>query len=391
MQVLGNYYLNVYFGGQLSALSPNSINELTITQDIERLLPTFKLTVRDATKIFTEIAPYDKNVNKVKIEISQSKDLTKLNTFNFAVKRRRADSVEENHSIEGLLDIDYLLTEDRTEYFTGNLKTNIEGIVAGLVIQDTEVGTSLSFQKDFIQPDWTDAKLLRYLAYNLLGKGDEAGYHCYFAVRNGKVIFIFKSLNELLKNPVSYKFLVGHQRYQDHLPILEYQIFDNSQLIADLGSKFQKYQYFNYDTGAYVENSIDIGVCPSLSEYILFDEDRDTDSVLYTKTGRSNSFTSDFEGMVRNDYFIRTNNFVHMWASTWGLQNIVPGDIVQVNFSESFNRGALFNYQHSGFWMVKRVVHIIGSTFFTNLLLTRAGVTTDVNNTLLRSENRQKK
>jgi hypothetical protein len=367
------------------------IKELTITQDVDRLLPTFKLVLRDATKVLAEITPYDKRLNSVMIELARGSDMTEANLFNFDVKRRMAESPEDDYVIEGVLNANEMLTShDRSKYFTGNVKTNIESIANNLGIVATEVGSSLSYEKSFLQPFWTDAKLLRFLKRELLGKNQESGYVCFIKVVKGEPTLVFKSLDELLIESVKYKLLVSPKPYGDYVPVSEYRIFDNSQLVADLGAKKQSYDYFDYSTGAFVETNVSIQDCPTLSEFLLFDGDRENDSILYTGIGRNTSFNPTYEGRVRNDFYRRANNFVHMWAGTWGLENVAPGDIVQVVFSEAFQQGNLFVYQHSGLWMVKRVVHLIGDTFLTNLLLTRAGIDTEIDTTLFESVNRRR-
>jgi hypothetical protein len=391
MQVAGNYTLNVRFGGTDVTIVPQMIKELTITQDIDRILPTFRMNLEDATKALMEVVPYDKNTNKVEIELSRTSDLTEMNVFKFDVKRRSAASPEDNYSIEGILDVDEMLTShDRSKYFTGNMKTNIESIASNLGIKTTEVGGSLSFDKDFLQPYWTDAKLLRYLRRELLGRAGEAGYCCFVKVVRGETILVFKSLDELLVEVPKYNLIVSHQPYEDYYPVSQYQIFDNSQLFADLGAKQQSYDYFDYATGQFIETNVQITDCPTLSEFLLLDGDRANDSILYTGVGRTNSFNTTFEGRVRNDFYKRANNFVHMWASTWGLENVAPGDVIQVVFAEAFQKGNFFVYQHSGLWLVKRVVHVVGDTFLTNLLLTRAGIDTEIDTTLLESLNRKR-
>jgi len=390
MQVIGNYSLNVRIGDELVNIFPQMIKELTITQDIERLLPTFKMSLRDATKILAELMPYDKTSNKIQFELSRTSDVDDINIFDFVVKRRNVASPEDIYTVEGLLDIPDILTENRSKAFTGNIKTSLESIVSNLGINRSYIGASLNYEKSFLQPNWSDAKLLRYLTENMIGKTGESGYYCYVMPVLGETILVFKSLEDLLTSPVSYNFIVSHKEYKDYYPIGEYQIFDNSQLIMDLGAKLQKYIYFNYDLGTFVDAEVGIEDCPTLSEFLLLDGDRNTDSALFTHTGRSNAFTSDFKGRVQNSFYNRVNGMVHMWAGTWGLPNITPGDIVQVVFGESFNRGDLFTYQHSGLWMVKRVVHIIGSTFMSNLLLVRCGIDTDMSTTLLESTQRKR-
>jgi hypothetical protein len=379
------------FGGTDVTIVPQMIREFTITQDIDRLLPTFKLTLEDATKTLMEVVPYDKNVNVVEFEFSRTSNLTDMNNFKFNVKRRSASSPEDNISIEGILDVgDMLTSHDRSRYFTGDLKTSIESIANGLGIKTTEVGASLTYEKGFIQPYWTDAKLLRYLRREVLGKAGEAGYCCFVKVVHGEPILVFKSLDELLVQTPKFNLVVSHESYEDYYPVSNYKIYDNSQLFADLGAKRQSYDYFDYVKGQFVETNVQITECPTLSEFLLLDDDRANESILFTGVGRTNDFNTSFEGRVRNDFYKRANNFIHMWASTWGLENIAPGDVVQIVFAEAFQKGNFFVYQHSGLWMVKRVVHVIGDTFLTNLLLTRAGIDTEMDTTLLESLNRSR-
>lgn len=389
MDVVGNYSLNIEVGGTPTAIPPQMIRELTITEDLERLLPTFKMTLKDATKLLSDVAPYDNNSNAIRVEFARGIDTTDLNTFDFLVKRRQALSPEEVYSVEGLLDVPSILTDYKKRALIGNIKTSLETIARDeMKIATTQIGSSLNYEKSILQPNWTTSKLLRYLRKNLVGRGGEAGYYTFVMVQRGDQIFVMKSLDELLQTSVQYRFIIGHRGHQEFYPVSQYRIFDNSPMISDLGGKVQSYQYFDWDTGTYKDGSVEIDDCPSLSEFFLIDKSNNTDSILYTNTGRSNDFTSDFDGRVRNDYYRRLNSNIVMWMSTWGLENISPGDIVQVVFSEALERDNLFLYQHTGLWMVKRVVHILGMSYMTNLELIRCGVDTDISTSLLEATKR---
>jgi len=355
VQVVGNYILNIEIGGVVTTIPPQMIRELSITEDIDRLLPTFKMSLRDVTKVLSDVTPYDKSANSIRIEFARGTDTTELNSYDFQVKQRSFHSLVEKYSVTGVPNIETIASE-------------------GMGISSTEVGSSLDFEKTILQPNWTDAKLLRYLRRNLVGRNNEGGYYTFVKVERGGKIFVMKSLDELLSTSVKYRFIIGHRGYQEFYPVSEYQVFDNSPFLADLGGQTQSYSYFDWDTGTYVSKQIPIADCPALSEFFLVDKDNSSDSVLYTTTGRSNVFTTDFDGRVRNDFYRRVGTSVALWISTWGLENISPGDIVQVVFSEALERDNLFLYQHTGLWMVKRVVHLIGSSFMTNLELIRCGI-----------------
>lgn len=390
MLLVGNYYLDVRFGGVPIPLSPQMFNEVSITMDMDRILPTFKISVKDATGILGEVFPYDKNLNKVTIGIAESDNPNSLNNFNFVVKRRKPDS-EREYQIEGILDVKDLLTSIKRRAIVGNIKNNLELIASDdLDIHKAEIGLSLDYYKTIIQPRWTDAKLFAYLMDNIIGKSGESCYYCFVKNVGSQQVLVFKSLDEILSAPVKYKLIVSPKPYEDHYPVVEYKIFDDSQLVIDYGAKNQEFGYFDYSSGEYVEDSIPIGGCPSLANRMLVDEDNTNDSVFFFDLGRSNDFTLDFHGKMKKNFYERINNFIGIWVTTWGLVNISPGDIVKLTFGEALVRGNMFLYEHSGHWMVKRVTHKISSSFMTNILLVRNGIETAIDTSLLKAENVKK-
>jgi len=389
--VTGNYYLNISMGDVGAYVSPQMMEEVSITMDVDRLLPTFKISIKDATGLLGDIIPYDKNSNNIKIEFSRGENLNNLNIMNFMVKRRKPNS-NKIYIIEGILSVKNLLTKSYGRAHTGNIKKNIELIASeDLEILNTEIGQSLNYDKTILQTRWTDAKLFRHLIDNIEGKNGELCYYCFIKNVKGKPILVFKSLSEILSSEPRYNFIVGPKPYENFYPVVDYKIFDNSPLISDLGARSQSFGYFNYNSGEYVDDSIVINDCPSLAKNFLVDKDNRNDSVYIHKLGRNNLFTSNFHGKNGGSFNRRINGFINMWISTWGLENVSPGDIIRLIFSESLVRGKLFLYQHSGLWMIKRVVHVFGSSYMTNLLLTRAGVNTDVPNTLIPATNIKRK
>lgn len=382
MELTGNYNLEIRVGSNILHMNPHMIEELTISQDISRLVPTFKLRVMDATNLLGSIIPYDKESNKVTLTFSRGSSAERRNIFEFGVKRRRTLSAG-SYEVEGLLKTTNLFSPYKNRALSGNLKANIESIASDeLGLEEYEIGSSLNYVKTVLQPYWTNAYLLQYLRKRIEGKGGETCYYCFIKNIRGAPILVFKSIEELFLSEITYKFIVGAKPFEDYYPVSDYRIFDNSQFRTFFCSRTANYQYFDYSTGIYTSSAaIELGKCPSLSEYYLVDEDDDTNmSVCFL--GRSNSFTRDFSGRVGQQFYDAITSSVYMWISTWGIEDIAPGDITKVLFSEALRRGNLFVYQHSGFWMVKRVVHILGSSFMTNLLLVRCGIDTDIDNSL---------
>lgn len=383
MELIGNYILDVKIGGILVPIAPSMIEEFTITQDIDRILPVVRIRLKESTGSLGEVVPYDKELNSMSVRFARGNNPNDLNEFNFVVKRRKA-IFERMYDIEGVMNVDGLISPYRKRALTGNIKTSLEDLAyEELGVEETEISASLYYEKTLLQPNWNNMTFLTWLRYNITGKNGETGFYCFVKNVRGINVFVFKDIGELFDTPIQHKIIVGYKHYEDYIPAVDYKIFDNSQIISDFGALQQSYSYYDYTNGQLVDNSIDISDCPSLSELFLVDTDNDKESAnKKIHLGRNNDFTSDFKGKMGNDYFDKLTNLIQMWISTWGIENVSPGDIVKVVFSEALERANLFIYQHSGYWIVKRVTHILGQSFMTNLLLARCGIDTSLSTSL---------
>ena len=123
----------------------------------------------------------------------------------------------------------------------------------------------------------------------------------------------------------------------------------------------------------------------------MIDKSDPLDNNQKNDTGRGNAFTTDFMGPIKSSYGNRLINLVKMWITTQGLPNAVPGQTVQVFFPHGATGEDLYSYQYSGYWLVERVVHNFGDAFITKLLLTRHGLDTDKETSLLPAIKKKKK
>jgi len=205
-----------------------------------------------------------------------------------------------------------------------------------------------------------------------------------------KPVFVFKSLTEMVKDPVSYKFILKDKPYEDRRAIFSFYIYDNYKIYEVFASKKQSYSYFDFDTSVFTEGEHDAQDFPSLTDYLLIDENDSEDSNTITNTGRSNDFTSNFAGKVKGNYYNRLTDLVNMWIVVEGLPNATPGQVIEIFFPQGISADALYSYQYSGFWLIQKVVHNIGEGFMTKLLLTRQGLDTDKKTTLVKATKRRK-
>ena len=388
------YHLIVKFAEKLVPLDTATLRELTIVQDLNKFLPEFRLKVMDNSGALTHVLPFDKGMSKVYVELGSSPSADYKNSFNFAVFDRRPIGDQSNPStlydVTGLLDVPGMFSPKYCRAHSTSIKTTLEGLALGeLGLQKAEVSESLNYVKSILQPQWNDIQFFKWLKENLIGKSEEYGYRCFVKCEDRKSTFVFKSLLEMINQPLNNKFIVAPEGAEDQLPIFHYAIFDYYKLHEVFASKKQDYSYFDYDTSEFIDAQEDVQDYLSLSDYWLIDRDDDENSNSIQDLGRSNDFTANFKGRVRSSFANRQMNLVKMWITTIGLSNMTPGKVVQVFFPHGADAGNLYSYQYSGYWLVERVVHNIGDTFMTKLLLTRNGLDTDKETTLLKSTNKR--
>jgi hypothetical protein len=415
-----NYYLDVKFGsgkdttdnptGLIGQLNP--IDELCIIQDINRFLPTFRLKFQDIGGIYSNLKSFDSEQNKIRISFNRNSSPEGATFFDFDVTRRFPTS-DHVYDIEGVLHVNDFFKPSKIRGFnTGNNLTKTVKDIIELIglfeldVEEVDISPSLNFSKNIIQPDWTNAELLSYLKENIIGINNEAGYFCFITckqISDGiRKVLVFKSLKEFYSQQVKYTFAdvsvptpdqeSGEMQY----PIMDYSVYDNYKMLETSGYQNLDYSYFDYNTSEYKVQTINVkdnndkkDDYYSLTQYFGIDKDSSTDNLRLSDTGRSNDFTLDFKGKTKNKFFKMINSLSKIWILSWGFEDIYPGDIVRLQFMQ--NPATMVKYQFHGYWMVERVVHILGVNFGTRLLLTRNGLNTDEESMLVLADDDNRK
>lgn len=386
--VSGNYLLKIKFGNTDIALDPSTIQECIIVKDLRKFTPEFKLRIIDTQGTITHLLPSDSSMSKVTFEIARDIADKDTDIYNFIAYRRSPESTGVStgeYEVRGLLDVPKLFYPNFTRSFNGNISDTLKAIGNELKIDKYELSSSLDISKVVLQPNWTNAQLLNYLASNLLGKNDQSNYRVFISVSKNKKKLICKSYNDLINSGIKYKYAFTDEQYQDYQPAYNYEIIDNYKLLGTLGCYQQKYTYFDYVSGVLTNDSAQVQNLTSLTKYFMVDGNDDQEGLSINNTGRNNDFNLNYKGTLNSIFETRVNDLVKMWITTDGDVNINCGDIIRVMFPQGFLNGKLFSYQYSGDWLVERVVHSFGSTFRNQLLLSRSGVDSDQKNTLIKA------
>lgn len=380
---VNNYLLRTQFGENEIILEPNIINYFNIEQNINEFLPSCRISLVDSSGALTHLVPFDKSINTVSVQCGRNLSSEDYNEYQFDVYRRYPE--ENIYDINGLLTIKDLFNPALTRGLGGTVKDILTSIaIDELKADSVEISSSLDYAKNLVQPNLSNAQFLNYLKENLVGKNNLAGFYCFIKVVDSKKIFVFKTLNELISMGSKYKFIVNSEPVEDYLPIFGYKIWDNYKIFNDLGGSQQTYSYFDYDTGKIISSSVDLTDHISLTDYYLIDAN-DNSANDFPTLGRSNSFSSNFIGAVKGDFYKRVSGLVKMKVATLGLINIAPGEIVSIIFGKGILSGNMLNYQYSGNWLIERVVHAYKNAHYTYLYLTRNGIDTSFDTTLLKA------
>lgn len=370
------------------------IEEMTIIQDINKFLPSIKFKIQDGSKTLSALKPFDKNLSRMSVVLGRNMDIDGLITFDFDIYRRTPQS-NLIYDCEGLLQADRLFSSSKIRSFNGTIKSTLETIAEelGCPKGDVDISGSLNFEKNIVQPNWNNAKLLNYLKMNVQDERGNGNFYCFIKCEGQKRRFVFKTMKEFIEGEVKYNFslsptslLSGDNLNRKIYPILEYKTFDNNQLIGSNGCAGRNYSYFDYTNSKYIMSHIDTTEYLSLSQYFLIDGDDAINSNVGVHTcGRNNDFTSNFSGTVQSEYYRDLDSLSKLWITTTGLENITPGDVVGCNFYGDVELKDTFDHSYRGYWIVERAIHMLGSQFLTRLLLTRSGTECSKEPSLIRA------
>jgi hypothetical protein len=413
----GSYSLTILFRRETTAiyddpviLEPQNIREFSITLDINRFLPSFRTVLNDSAGYYSNYLPFDR-ISLSRMQVLLRSNIKKkpedVTQFFFDVYRRQPTE-ELIYDMQGMLAIKGLFSPSRIRGFTGQVSNSILDIAQEMNISRMEVSSSLNYQLNILQPNWTNGELLVYLQDNLIGKTGETGFYCFVKCVGMENVLVFGCLSDFyLANP-KYKFILspnpitpqveGTSDVDIYLPILEYKVIDNYKLLGVSGCRQQDYMYYDYYNSNFVKSSTQAkgGENPyiSLTDYFLVDEeDVSTDNKSIDSCGRSNDFTRDFKGLSTNTFHKRITNLSKIWITTLGIDDVYPGDMVDIALFPNLVKDDKYPGAsiYTGYWLVERVVHIIGFNYVTRLLLTRNGINTILPTSLMKADPVKKK
>lgn len=405
--VLGNYILRLKFGEQDVNINPDSIIDFSVVEYLNRFLPSLVFKVKDPSGVLTHFTRMDSQYNVITVTFSLTDSVEESKEMKFRVYRRFPESRFETSGViqfECLLDVKNAFSP---EFERGWSDKSIYEILTQLSeemgFSENNIDERLNEVYSLVQPGWTNVQFLKYLYGYLSSVNREYAYLAFadcpivpFRETSGiwgeRKRFNFTSLTKLLRQPVKFEFANISERNGDTYPVYTFEMADNLELLGSLGVNNQRFGYFKFETGEYINGNLQLPDVDfvSLSRYFAHDSIKKTEGPTYRYLGRTNDFIKDYTNSVKSKYYKRLNSLVKVWIGTDGIPNASPGDIIKLVYLKSFSGESIFSYQYSGFWLIERVVHNFSGTYYTMLLLTRPGYDTDLNTTFVSSENYRK-
>lgn len=388
-----NYYLDIVFSGKRPQVFPD-IKQFNITSSVWAIAPTFRIKFGDPLGYYSHRVPLDNSFDKMRVAVSSTGDGQRAVIYDFDIYRRFPNS-DSLLDMSGVLSLKNTFEKKHTRSFSGTVYDTISTIASEMGIIGLDISPKLKYTKTLIQPYCNNFEFLRFLRDNLSTEDNDSAFLCYIYCKGSTPTLSFRTLTEHLNQAPKYRFINSGNPHPDttsgkiYYPILEYQVYDNYKLMYQTGLKKRNYGYFDYDSGKWVlkelllkgnKNQID-NIIP-LSSYFSVNktDDENIGEGIYNN-GRSNSFTSTFTGNAKANYHKNLMDLNKIYISTWGFDDLVPGDIVELLFISDIKNFP--SYQYSGKWMIEEIDMSINEYIGQRLLLTRSGITTDSKSTSL--------
>lgn len=367
----GEYYADLRCNGVPVPLQPSMTSRFCISQDLNRMLPEMQLEFSDAGGKMTHFLPSDLFQSRWSVDFGYNQQ-DFIASFAFDVYRRTPEGFTVTaamYDMTGIgVDEGNSLCSEHSRSFTGSLAVTLTKLAKEIGCDEVQMSPSLYYSLPVTQPGWSTVRLINYLQRHLVGSGGEVGYCAYVKHYKRKRIFVFRTIEEMIKDAAVRTYYCGVVGDAQHLRLYTYNIIEN-KLLTKMAPRDQRYSYFDWEKGTFVETTYKFNGL-SLSDNLGYDTAEKVGNTIQL-TGRTNETDQSFKGLVGSSHTKRAYSLVQMWASVQGDIDLCPGDSVKLVFGA--NPSDLFATQYSGYWLIQKVTHNFGDRFSTYLLLTRNG------------------
>jgi len=238
-------------------------------------------------------------------------------------------------------------------------------------VTDTEIEET-NITTNVIQPEWTNAQLLKWIAKNATSTNGSNGF-VYYLTLKGK--FVFTTYDSLYnKKPVKTIDYSNVNIYGDGANLLSVDVKYMPTL--NNGGFGLNYTYFDYDNKEFVNDSktiTDINEKQISDWYYISESHNEPSKRIYG--GRDTRVVDS----VNNRIILSSNSVQKIDIFVGGDTTLNIGDIVDLNIPvpEIIRVDVTKNEMYSGRWLVWKIAHLFDGEkgdYYTHLFLTRNGI-----------------
>ena len=381
-----SYTFRLMFNETPIVIQAPGIEELSITSSLHEYLPRLKMKLRSGDGTLAHFIPFD-DASTVQFSFAPGSGMTgEWKNYVFDIYRRLPQG-DNMYEVEGLLQVPNLFGPNKCRGTVMGPKVLLDTIAQELDCTETDISLCLDYKKNLVQPYVPNAIFLRHLRQSIQGEAGEAYFYCFIDTVLDKKKFYFKTVLDFLRNDVKYKFLLGQSQtipigkgevLTDYFfPGWSYYIDESYKLLGLSGALEKQYLYFNQALGTFVSNTVDLSNYVSLTPAYFYkpgDQQRTYNTLI---PGRSNDYSGDFAGDALSLLYENMTNQSKISFLTIGLKDIVPGDLIEIQFAPQELYKTIdpdVSSQYAGTWMVETIVHGFGDMYYNKITATRSGV-----------------
>jgi hypothetical protein len=388
IEVKNSFALEISIDGFRLPLSPNQIEYVRVFSSLQTFLPVIEISVNDKANLITEyLSLAGGEVVEVSYGITPDDMVTPALRFIVGANevpdanpiRIQGSSIK----IRGTLEFSPRLLRP---VFCRSWDASSSEVVTALATEMRAVATTIEPTDDrqvWIQPHWTNAQLLRYMAQRAVSTRGEGGY-LYGIDRDGRLIYC--SMGHLYRQPVRHE-LATMTRAEDlsdpdreRRAIHSYEAINRKELMGTSGGYGSTIQWFDFYEKRFVETPVvpsDYrGVRPALSDRITAvreDEDPATRAAYIGRVDDGNHLRA-VEAVGYDRVWRRMGSALKLVLALRGNNRLRIGDKVSVLLS-SADPNAGLNQVYSGEWVLERVIDNVSfGGYWTKVVLVRDGI-----------------
>jgi hypothetical protein len=340
------------------------LDKLEIIESMQFLVPSIELSFYDSEDQILQEAqvvdtvPVEVRVNGTSYEfVCSTYDVSTQNDVKYIV-------------LKGLLS-SILGLANRIYYRSWSNKTASQVIEDMLEYDDSIIESDKNTQ-NWIQPGWTNAQMVRYLAHRAVSRSHRIGGYVYSYTKSN--MLIFSSIDNLIEQSPTYKFSDEYDENDVTNYVIGYKGVNNAMSTMVTGGLGRTVDYYNFATGTPVSYTVTPQNVSHLSmseamPYSASDLNELNREVYGGYYHSSNQSLHNFQGLAESEVVMRLISNQKIKVAVYGNTDITIGNVFSLYLNKREEDSKVRDTSLSGKWLTQTVTHSIGVGSFVSVLM----------------------